>query len=773
MLLFSIIVMAQHFKSDFKKTGEYMLQYKINQQSNNKFRTVLVILLIIALSSCIIEISMKNSPNASNLNFTDRNSKTLNSLPKDTASIGQSRLKTDYVAKAPIYIGGVQNIIDLGFPGDGSAAFPYVISGISIEWTSGPLITIVNINVHVLITNNFLNGTATTYHGILVQDSSNITITNNIISVQETASAAEGSAITITGDSYDILADGNTILSSDHGVTIQSLSGSVTGPAYNTISNNTFTDITGNGISVFCLTNNLILHDNTLVNNTFTNVLKGISFSPSVSSGGASNSIVKNNVMIDNGYGIELQANSYDYQYPNINRNITLINNTIIRPSYAGISISKHSFDNIINNTITDGQDVGLYITSSINNTISGNTIFKNQYDGIKLYYLHTGNNTIRNNIIANNSLNTYYYGINIDSNSHGDTVINNTIANNTGFGISVLTRAAPFSYFSRNDLIDNHGGTSQADSRASNIFEYNYWSDWISPDVDNNGIVDSPYVISATYSVEDLFPLTHRNNGGTFVVNPPDPPQIEHPMDIESEYASHTILSWSANSTAPDTYSLYRNGTLVETGNWDGSDRTVDLYALSLGYYNFTIVLLDSYSQMTVDVVIVHIIDTVLPTIYGPSNIIAQISQNVVLQWAAYDTHPGTYDILENGSIVENGMWAPEVNITYTFSSPIVGTYNLTIVVLDTSENMMSYSVVISVQKSPDPTTPQESVSSSVPKTANPSTTSLPTQSVEPSQSAQLTSSSGNNKVPMLSLLTIFTLVVTISLFSRTRYNR
>jgi hypothetical protein len=36
-----------------------------------------------------------------------------------------------------------------------------------------------------------------------------------------------------------------------------------------------------------------------------------------------------------------------------------------------------------------------------------------------------------------------------------------------------------------------------------------NYWNDWISPDNDNNGIVDVPYQLSGDAAAKDFFPLT------------------------------------------------------------------------------------------------------------------------------------------------------------------------------------------------------------------------------------------------------------------------
>jgi nitrous oxidase accessory protein NosD len=89
-----------------------------------------------------------------------------------------------------------------------------------------------------------------------------------------------------------------------------------------------------------------------------------------------------------------------------------------------------------------------------------------------------------------------------------------NTISYNNKYGI-VLDHGQGWS--SSNNSVswnrflgNNPNGTSQAyDEGLNNTFRYNYWDDWISPDVDDDGIVDVPYSIDGAAGNQDQFPLS------------------------------------------------------------------------------------------------------------------------------------------------------------------------------------------------------------------------------------------------------------------------
>jgi nitrous oxidase accessory protein NosD len=60
-----------------------------------------------------------------------------------------------------------------------------------------------------------------------------------------------------------------------------------------------------------------------------------------------------------------------------------------------------------------------------------------------------------------------------------------------------------------RNVFINNNEGSTQAlDDGLNNIFAFNYWSDWTTPDINKDFIVDQAYVIDGSANNQDANPL-------------------------------------------------------------------------------------------------------------------------------------------------------------------------------------------------------------------------------------------------------------------------
>jgi len=96
----------------------------------------------------------------------------------------------------------------------------------------------------------------------------------------------------------------------------------------------------------------------------------------------------------------------------------------------------------VIDNTITENNQVGICLESSDNNLVSNNLARNNYYEGIHLYNF-SNNTTLNYNTCENNII-----GISL-SYSSNNTISNNTCENNSILGI--------FLYISNNNLIDNN----------------------------------------------------------------------------------------------------------------------------------------------------------------------------------------------------------------------------------------------------------------------------------------------------------------------------
>ncbi len=139
--------------------------------------------------------------------------------------------------------------------------------------------------------------------------------------------------------------------------------------------------------------------------------------------------------------------------------------------------------DNVENGTLFNNNcsfnNIGIFFYGSDNTTVSGNTANNNQDYGIRLY--HSNSTTISANIVDNN----VNYGIVVSSESDYNLICNNYFINN---GIHAL----------------DEGNFNNWDNGTIG----NYWDNYTGYDANDDGIGDTPYVISGTAGSQDNFPI-------------------------------------------------------------------------------------------------------------------------------------------------------------------------------------------------------------------------------------------------------------------------
>lgn len=93
-------------------------------------------------------------------------------------------------------------------------------------------------------------------------------------------------------------------------------------------------------------------------------------------------------------------------------------------------------------------------------------------------------------------------------------------------------------------------------------------------------------------------------------------PDDIHPPADITyEEDALGNIITWQPSDDNPATYTIYKDGTSVDSGAWTGLGITIAVDGLAIGTYNYTCVVVDTNDRMASDTVIVTVVEEIPKT--------------------------------------------------------------------------------------------------------------------------------------------------------------
>ena len=115
---------------------------------------------------------------------------------------------------------------------------------------------------------------------------------------------------------------------------------------------------------------------------------------------------------------------------------------------------------------------------------------------------------------------------------------------------------------------------------------------------------------------------------------------------------------------------------------------------------------------------------------------VVTQVIQNNSIKWTATDPNPSTYEIFLNGTLEQSGSWISGKTITFQTNSLGVGTYNVTIVLINTLGTHISHSLIFTISNPINPIT----------VTITQSTTSVITTTEANSSSSSSSSSSSHS---------------------------
>jgi len=312
------------------------------------------------------------------------------------------------------------------------------------------------------------------------------------------------------------------------------------------------------------------------------NTLKNIFYAFRLSDG--ENINISQNIIINHSLGIAV-----------FNTILTSIYSNTIKESEGNLNYPEVDFDSagivcfqspecdIYNNIIKDNLGAGLGISNSNNSAIYDNTFSNNSVgiiSGVQMspnpnnstYLKIHSNEFIKNDnslelletynsYILNNDFSYSQEAILIHTSSVNNTLFNNTLVHNL-LGIDVDSTSTNNLFYS--NYFDN---TLNAICNSENNWYYgmngNYWGDYDGEDADDDGIGDTPYIISGSAFSEDKYPIW---DDGLNILTPfnltsyadtPDNDGIFWILWTRSENANNYSIYYSKEKISPTLESL------------------------------------------------------------------------------------------------------------------------------------------------------------------------------------------------------------------------
>ena len=364
------------------------------------------------------------------------------------------------------------------------------------------------------------------------------------------------------------------------------------------------------------------------------------------------------------GYGVYLFNSNYN--------NVT----SSFFSGYIGIELEQSSFNIVDDNDCSNNYD-GIYLLVSSSNIITNNNVTYSEEFG--LWISSSNSNTVVDNIISHN----YQTGIYIDASS-SSILTNNTCTNNQFYGIMVNTPAVD-NEITWNVFADN--SLNGRDMGSGNLFDYNYWSDYLGNDSDLNGFGDTPYVFSGN---NDTHPLIYL----------PTPPKwIEIPSDKTIEFGA-SIFRYKLNVTCPSPVEWFVNNTLFAVDNLGVvTSRTI----LPIDTYKLSVVVTNIYDSTLQTSFQVNVLDTTQPGwLIIPTNQILEYNEEFDYQIVAIDESGidhwelnDTTHFSLTASYFAIGSTARIINSTLLDS----GVYSINVSVFDIYGNGLSAVVTLTIK--------------------------------------------------------------------------
>ena len=204
--------------------------------------------------------------------------------------------------------------------------------------------------------------------------------------------------------------------------------------------------------------------------------------------------------------------------------------------------------------------------------------------------------------------------------------------------------------------------------------------------------------------------------------------PRLDSPSDMTIEVGSRTeAIVWAAYSDRPTTYKIVRNSFEILNPAWDGGPITLDLEEDNFGTEEFHVTVYDALGFSATDTVAVTKEDTTGPALVdAPDNL--EYEEGTVMwqiNWTFTEMFPDSYVFYINGTLETSDLWdGSEISVNAGDMSP--GIYNLTIAANDTSGNLATSQVYLTVTELATSTTTTTTTTTTTSTTTTTTTATL-----------------------------------------------
>ncbi|MBN2230524.1 MAG: hypothetical protein JW779_13130 [Candidatus Thorarchaeota archaeon] len=194
-----------------------------------------------------------------------------------------------------------------------------------------------------------------------------------------------------------------------------------------------------------------------------------------------------------------------------------------------------------------------------------------------------------------------------------------------------------------------------------------------------------------------------------TYVMFYDDAPTIDNPSDLVMEAGSTgNVVTWSPSSSRPFWYEIMIGSSVIRAGRWLGS--AVAFSADDLEYrvnpYEIVISLWDAFRYSISDVVLVTVEDTTAPDFTLVADDLTYVvgTTGHVLIWETSEVNPSFFDIYLDAELtLDDELWNG-THVVYPVDGLAIGSYNITVVIVDMANNFASDTVSVTVIDSMSP---------------------------------------------------------------------